>query len=81
MAPDVSMCHTQQFCGWDKAYKRSGPPGTIHVVGYLQALHRQKIEIEIYSAQTPIGSVETIHKNSWRKSGRHNSQISTQVNS
>ena len=27
MAPDVSMCHTQQFYGWKIDYKRLGLPG------------------------------------------------------
>ena len=45
MAPDVSMCHTQEFCDWDIAYERLGPPGTIHIVGYLQEPRRQRIGI------------------------------------
>ena len=45
MVPNVSMCHTQQFCGWDIAHKRLGPPGTIHVVHYSQELRRQRIAI------------------------------------
>ena len=45
VAPDVSMCHVQQFCGWDIAYKRLGPPGIIRVVGYLREPRRQRIGI------------------------------------
>ena len=45
MAPDVSVCHTQQFYGWDIAYNRFGPPGTIHVLGYPQEPRRQGIGI------------------------------------
>ena len=45
MVPDVSMHHAQQFCSWNIADKRLGPPGTIHIVGYLQEPHRQKIYI------------------------------------
>ena len=45
MAPDVSECHTQQFCGWGIAYKRLGPPGTMHVMGYPQEPHLQRIGI------------------------------------
>ena len=44
-APDVSMGYTQQLCCWDIAYKRLGPPGTIHIVGYLQEPQRQRIGI------------------------------------
>ena len=32
-----------------------------------------------YSPQTSVGSVETIHKNCFRKPGRHNARISTQT--
>ena len=32
MAPDVSMLRAEQLFGWDIAYKRLGPPGTIHIV-------------------------------------------------
>ena len=45
MVPDVSMCHMQQFCGWDIAYKRLGAPGTIHIMGGLQELHCHRIGI------------------------------------
>ena len=45
MATDVSMCQTQQFCGWDIAYKRLGPPETIHIMDYLQEPRRQRISI------------------------------------
>ena len=35
MAPDISICHKQQFCGWDIAHTRLATPGTIHVVSWL----------------------------------------------
>ena len=31
IVPGVSVCRTQQLCGWDMAYTRLGPPGTIHI--------------------------------------------------
>ena len=36
--------NTQQCCGWDIAYKRLGPPGTIHIMGYLQEPRRQRTQ-------------------------------------
>ena len=63
MVPGVSMCHTQHFCGWYIAYKRMGPPGTIHIVGYLQEPRHQRIGI---FASNTYGSVETTHKNCCR---------------
>ena len=45
MASDVSMCHKQQFCGWDIAYKRLEPTGNIHVVGDLQEPLRHGVGI------------------------------------
>ena len=39
------MGHTQQLCGWDIAYKWLGPPGTIHIVGYIKEPSRQMIGI------------------------------------
>ena len=76
MASDVSMCHTQQFCGWD-IYKRLRLPGTIHVVGLPPGNHT--ISRLAYSRQTPMGSVDTIQKNCYRKPGHHNVRISTQT--
>ena len=63
MTPDVSMCHTQQFCGWDIVYKRLGPPGIIHVVWDLQKPHWLGLA---YSPHTHMGSVGTTHKNCCR---------------
>ena len=48
MAPDISMCRTQQFCGWaiaSIAYKRFVPPITIHVVGDLQEPRHHRLGI------------------------------------
>ena len=36
---------TAYFCGWDIANKRLGPPGSIHVMDYLQEAHRPRIGI------------------------------------
>ena len=73
MAPDVSMCHTQKLCGWDIAYNKMGPAGTIHTVGYFP------VKELAYSPQTSTGPEETIHKNCCGKPGRHNARISTQT--
>ena len=35
----------KKICGWDIAYKRLGPPGTIHVDGYLREPRCQGIGI------------------------------------
>ena len=70
------MCHTQQSCGWDIAYKRLGPHGTNHV---LATSRNHAIKWLTYSPQTPLGSVETIHKNCCRRPGHHNAQIFTQT--
>ena len=43
--PCISMFNAQQFCGWDIAYRRLGPPGSIRIVGYLQEPCRQRIGI------------------------------------
>ena len=42
MVPDVSMCHTQQFCG---CLQEIGTPGTIYVMGYAQEPLPQRIGI------------------------------------
>ena len=69
MSPEVLMCHTKQSCGWDIAYKGFGntwnhphsgqPPGSTPAQDWNI--------FRIYSPQTPIGSVETNHKNCCRK--------------
>ena len=64
MAPDVSMCQAQQFCGWDVAYKKLGPPGIIHVVGYLHGPRRQRTGIFASNTSRTSGdqSQELLHK-------------------
>ena len=76
MARDVSMCHAQQSCGWDIVYMRLQPPGTTHVVGYLQEPRHQRIA---YSPQTHLRSVEIIHRNGCEKTGCHHARISTHI--
>ena len=76
MAPDVSICHTLQLCGWGIAHKRLGPPGIIHL-GATSSNHTGTGLA--YSRHTPTGSVETTPSAAAETPGCHNARISPQT--
>ena len=75
LVSDVSMCHTQHFCGWDIAYIRLRLPRTIHVCANHTGTGLAHSPQTLNSWNRWRPSTKTITKTP----GRHNARIPAQT--